>query len=289
MLGRKSNVCYIKGGDVGMKEKAKRLAPTREVLRELYLKSGNQCAFPGCYNALMDKNGKFIGQICHIEAAEEGGERFNPNMTNEERRAFDNLILLCYEHHVVTNNVDEYTVSRMKEMKKEHENKFSGVEQKMQNSIVDYGVTNSFSKSQRCKRLSDVLGFGCSNAENEGNSKALNNLLNKMINLPVGTRRLLSIMVRRSFENRWGQCSVPLHEISAATGKDIYYIFQHIDILKRGHLISEPEEDEQGCYFCILENDESGWPYWSDIRRFCEKTGININKICVELNFSLFD
>lgn len=75
-----------------MEEKAKRLKPTVEVLRELYLKSGNQCAFPGCYYAMVDDNGNFIGQICHIEAAEAGGERFNPNMTNEERRSFDNLI-----------------------------------------------------------------------------------------------------------------------------------------------------------------------------------------------------
>lgn len=37
-----------------MDEKAKRLKPTVEVLRELYLKSGNQCAFPGCYNAMVD-------------------------------------------------------------------------------------------------------------------------------------------------------------------------------------------------------------------------------------------
>ena len=45
-----------------MEENAKRLKPTVEVLRELYLKSGNQCAFPGCYNAMVDDNGNFIGQ-----------------------------------------------------------------------------------------------------------------------------------------------------------------------------------------------------------------------------------
>jgi hypothetical protein len=39
--------------------------------------------------------GVFIGQLCHIEAAEEGGQRFNERMTNEERRAFENLLLLC--------------------------------------------------------------------------------------------------------------------------------------------------------------------------------------------------
>ena len=87
-----------------MIEKAKRLQPKDEVTRELYLKSGNICAFPGCHNIMINEEGNFIGQICHIEAAEENGERFNSNMTNEDRRSFENLMLMCYEHHTKTNN-----------------------------------------------------------------------------------------------------------------------------------------------------------------------------------------
>lgn len=94
-----------------MLEKAKRLEPTIEVKGELYLRSGNQCAFPGCCNTMINEQGQFIGQICHIEAAEEGGERFNPNMTNEERRSADNLMLMCYAHHVVTDDFVKYPVS----------------------------------------------------------------------------------------------------------------------------------------------------------------------------------
>ncbi len=62
-----------------MSETPKRLAPTKETLRELYLKSGNLCMFPGCAERIMDKDGKFVGQISHIEAAEPRGERFNPS------------------------------------------------------------------------------------------------------------------------------------------------------------------------------------------------------------------
>lgn len=50
-----------------------RMAPTKKTLRELYLRSGNQCAFPGCTAGMIDSNGDFVGQICHIEAAEEKG------------------------------------------------------------------------------------------------------------------------------------------------------------------------------------------------------------------------
>jgi hypothetical protein len=84
-----------------MEEKAKRLTPTSDTLRELFLKSGNLCSFPGCPQLMMNLEGVFIAQICHIEAAEEGGERFNQNMTNEQRRSAANLMLMCYEHHQV--------------------------------------------------------------------------------------------------------------------------------------------------------------------------------------------
>ena len=89
-----------------MTEKPKRLTPKGETLRELFLKSGNMCAFPNCTSLMMNSDGVFIGQLCHIEAAEEGGERFNPSMTNEERRAAANLMLMCYEHHKITNDVE---------------------------------------------------------------------------------------------------------------------------------------------------------------------------------------
>ncbi len=101
-----------------------RLSPKMNTIRSLFAKSGNQCAFPGCQNELVDKDNEFIAQICHIAAANEGGERFDPSMTDEERREYDNLVLLCYPHHVKTNNVRNYSVKSLTEMKKSHENKF---------------------------------------------------------------------------------------------------------------------------------------------------------------------
>lgn len=101
-----------------------RLAPKIDILRALFAKSGNQCAFPGCNHLLINHKNQLIGEVCHIEAAEEGGERYNPNQTDEERRNFSNLILLCHEHHVETNDVKEFTVAKLKEMKKLHEDKY---------------------------------------------------------------------------------------------------------------------------------------------------------------------
>jgi len=64
----------------------------------------------------------FVAQICHIEAAEPGGQRFNPSSTDEQRRSFDNLLLLCYKHHIETHDISRYDVYALKDMKQRHEN-----------------------------------------------------------------------------------------------------------------------------------------------------------------------
>ncbi len=101
----------------------KRLNPTWETRRRLFLLSMNQCAFPGCTQNIIDDAGQYIGEICHIEAANPDGERFNPKQTNEDRRHISNLVLMCPTHHKVTNNIEVYSVEKMRLIKREHESR----------------------------------------------------------------------------------------------------------------------------------------------------------------------
>lgn len=103
----------------------KRLTPTASTIRLLLAKSGNQCAFENCTEVIFNDAGILIGECCHIEAALPGGERFNENQSNEERRSFENLIFLCHKHHIETNDTNAYTTNRLKEIKQIHHNKFS--------------------------------------------------------------------------------------------------------------------------------------------------------------------
>ena len=98
-----------------------RIAPTRETLIALFAKSGNVCAFPGCTHELVTLRNLFVGQICHIEAANPGGQRFNPNSTDEQRRSFENLLLLCYRHHKETDDVGTYDTNALHTIKCQHE------------------------------------------------------------------------------------------------------------------------------------------------------------------------
>ena len=92
-------------------------------IKRLYSLSGNQCAFPDCKQELFNNEGGNISHICHIEAAKEGGPRYNSQSNDEHRRSFENLILLCLNHHKETDNEELYTAEKLKEMKQIHQNK----------------------------------------------------------------------------------------------------------------------------------------------------------------------
>jgi hypothetical protein len=101
-----------------------RIEPKQSTKFRLLALSGNKCAFPECDQPLVNEDGHFVGQFCHIEAAEKGGERYNPDQTDEERRSIDNLILLCANHHIVTNDTEKYDIAFLKQMKRNHERQF---------------------------------------------------------------------------------------------------------------------------------------------------------------------
>jgi len=69
----------------------------------------------------LNEQGTYVGELCHIEAAEPGGERYNPQSTDEARRSSENLLFMCHEHHVETNNVALFTAEKMREIKRIHE------------------------------------------------------------------------------------------------------------------------------------------------------------------------
>ncbi|MDR1974810.1 MAG: hypothetical protein LBQ31_09110 [Bacteroidales bacterium] len=104
--------------------KARNILPT--TIKRLYALSGNLCAFPDCNEKLFDtKSGTNISNICHIEAAEKGGQRYNPASNDDYRRSYDNLILLCANHHKETDNVDMYSSDALRAMKRSHETEIS--------------------------------------------------------------------------------------------------------------------------------------------------------------------
>lgn len=63
-----------------------------------------------------------IGEMAHIEGENPGSARYNANMTGDERNSYDNLILLCPNHHTeIDKNPVQYPVDKLKQIKSDHE------------------------------------------------------------------------------------------------------------------------------------------------------------------------
>ena len=70
-----------------------RLAIKESTLKILFGRSGNLCAFPCCKEPIIREH-SIVGEICHIETANVTGPRYNPEQNDENRRSFENLMLL---------------------------------------------------------------------------------------------------------------------------------------------------------------------------------------------------
>lgn len=91
-------------------------------LKALFAKSGNQCAFPECNNKLIVEDNLFVGQVAHIRAVSPEGPRYDKEQSDEDRRQFSNLILLCYKHHKIIDSLPhKFDTDKLQEIKKSHE------------------------------------------------------------------------------------------------------------------------------------------------------------------------
>ena len=102
---------------------------TQLTLKRLYTLSGNGCAYPDCPVELIDQEGN-ISDVCHIEAINPDGPRYNPDpaITYKNRNDYPNLILLCKNHHHIIDQMDAqgnpvYTTTQLKTMKQVHEDR----------------------------------------------------------------------------------------------------------------------------------------------------------------------
>jgi len=86
-----------------------------------------RCAYPNCKRVLVAEGtssdpSAVIGKIAHIHARSDYGPRANPALSIEQRRSYENLILLCPTHHdLVDSQPATYTAEMLRSWKTEHE------------------------------------------------------------------------------------------------------------------------------------------------------------------------
>lgn len=272
-----------------MAEDVKRLEPTKEILRELFLKSGNECAYPGCTHKIISSSGVFLAQICHIEAANEGGERFNPNQTNEQRRSFSNLLLMCHAHHKITDDVNVYTVERMRDIKSQHESKFTDIISTIQNSFADHTEQSTVKAFSSLERFNRVLSWGHTSEELEETLEDITAFSQRLRSLPIQARQILTLMVKRSIFDHFNGLHISHHEIKLVTGADDSQLREVVQVLDKYGFIQEGVPDDMNLATIEICDIERGWPFLKDLKKFCEAEDIALEEILVDLNFSLLD
>lgn len=125
-----------------MSNKARNYKPSD--IKRLFAFSGNQCAEPSCYKSMIAEDGKVvIGEVCHIAAASKDGPRYREDMDDDDRRSFDNLILLCDEHHKMIDNevnLASYQEDLLISWKKEHQERFQNKPIEVADDIVNKSI-----------------------------------------------------------------------------------------------------------------------------------------------------
>jgi guanylate kinase len=92
-----------------------------EVAKKLWYRAGGRCAFPHKLELSFPGTGHLFGRMAHIVGRSSHGPRGDP-LYDAGVDDYENLILLCPEHHdVVDKDVSGWAVPRLRELKSQHE------------------------------------------------------------------------------------------------------------------------------------------------------------------------
>lgn len=277
-----------------LKPTIKRLTPKPDTLRALYLLSGNLCAHPKCTKVLITKRGIMIGEVCHIESAEVGGPRFNPSMTNEQRRDQSNLMLLCSIHHtLIDRDTKRYSVADLKKMKAAHESKFSEIadtlKQRFESQIKDHTDDTQPTVPVTLNKIRKHFGYDFTKSEMKSGLKAISDYARRLANLPDEDRTFMLAIIRRSLKlhPKYGTISLDVFDVERALklGRDSLKNYAHVlEQHSLGGIVERGDKEWR------VEIDDP-WDYitWTDIAGYADLKGFALEDVVLGAKFHYLD
>jgi hypothetical protein len=275
-------------------ETPRRLTPAFNVARDLYLRSGNRCAYPGCAQPLMTSDGVLVGEIAHIEAAMPDGPRFREEMSNEDRRAFTNLLLVCGTHHtIIDGDTATWTVERLKELKTAHEAVYTGAVDRLRSTVGD--VTEGVSW-ESALNLGRMLGLGSLGPDELAMSLAtVNELAQRLASVPVGPRSVLALIVTHGDAiPRWlfrsGEMEIPIPVLEQVASCTRYELRDHLTVLEHaGLVVIDAPDHEIPKVIVRMSTGDIGWPVLAELKGITGADRAAIRRVLVDLDFTVFD
>ncbi len=219
---------------------------------------------------------------------------------------------MCYQHHIKTNREDIYTVERMKEIKANHECKYSEniIEQKILDSLQDYTEINSFFvKPNTLEHMFDVI-YKADNKkyrreieEIEEDVEAFNTAISAFQKLSLPSRKIFLIALRHSHHplrsNNYineEELFVDMIEVANVIMQPYQSIKPNFDeIVAKSLMIYDEVDLPSGWieYRHIISNvtpeSDSGAYVWLNLKKYCLSTDKDILTFVEGLDFSELD
>lgn len=274
-----------------------RLPPLTSTTRELYLFSGNQCAFEGCTEVLLKPNGTWNCEVAHIYGVGKGAARGSHDLDDEQLREPSNLVLLCPNHHTEIDNKDLehiYTVKAVQDMKTAHEARFRTALVSLER-IVD---STAGAVVKRPENLCALPGFcdGLTQSEKSQNVEAAAPFVEALATLPASLRDVLVLgLVHGRPRSRFGSSSskpvaAPVDLIVAAAQIEREDLGRRVKALEDHGVVAL--EEHEGTLFLVLVDPTArsiGWDLFEAIHSFAKGDRSVIEAVVDGLDFTILD
>lgn len=282
-------------------QKPGRKAPSIETLRRLFALSGNQCARPSCPTVLLTADGTLVGEVAHIAAESPGGPRFDPKLSEADRRAFENLLLLCGTcHTLVDKDSETYTQAKLRKWKRDRESRFEAVGDLLRksylNEITDDSETVGATLPTTLNRyVQHMVDEGHESFIDASTPGEVASYVEKLRHLAVADRQLMLAIIEKAIilggarEDEYG---IAVHPDDLKTIRinnhrlSDYRIGKLGKTLERNGLGSLDTDDGEPQLCISAIHAEMGW---SDLKAYCEANSATLASLLLDLKFRLLD
>lgn len=280
------------GGVSNTAEPRRRLDVLKDEMPNLFLRSGNRCAWDGCHDPILNGDGLLVGEVAHIEGVSPEGPRYRVGMTNHELRRADNLVLLCHEHHLtIDRRPKEWSVDRVRELKLNHEAIYTSAIDRLAQIILDVTEGTYFVEARNLARI--VLHEG--NDADEllaGDLQVVHETSTRLADVPLPARSLLALILFRGAPTQLGsgEITVKAEVIRAHAGLSKDELTEQVEVLEH-HRLAWFDEDFDGSWHIVAGNSTGsvGWPLFRDIKEASNGNLAFVRAVIVELNFAVLD
>lgn len=267
--------------------KRKRLKPTPTTVRELYVYSGNTCAYTGCNERLLLDDGNWNCEAAHIYGVEEGAARGEHDLTNEQLREPWNLVLMCRKHHKIVDGVDaenRYPVETVRKMKDDHERGYREAMASLER-ILDTSAGND------PKYPANLCAAGYGDEDAAVDIEMMRPWVEAIAKQPLGVRDLIALIVIHSDARRAhsSTTSVQIAGVASVSEAEIYRRVKHLEA--DGLLDVNLDEEPGVVFFDLLDpsRSEAGWDLFSALWDATNGDPELIRQAIVDLDFTVFE